>query len=122
MICFLSVHLKWHKYISYAQIRTFASLWIADVQIPVERFALIANASSNAFFALAQFTGWHRAAAREARCDTGWIAIALFACWEIVETFFAFGASFAVEIAVAQALTLRITGDTDRARRFTVAS
>lgn len=99
-----------------------ATVRICDVQIPIEWFAVITDATRNTFFALAQFAGRHRCATGESRCHTGRITIAVLAGGEIVEAFFALAAVFAVEISKARALTVSITRNAIRTGRFTEAS
>lgn len=101
---------------------TFTTVRIADIQIPIERFTFVANATSNTFLALAQFTGWHRATARETRRYASRITVAFFAGWVVVETLFAATACLLIEVTGAQTLALRIARNTDRTRCLTIAS
>lgn len=99
---------------------TFATFRIANIQIPIQRFAFVANTSSDTLLTLAKFTNWQWSASREGSGDASRITITFLASWVIVKAFFAVFACFAIEVIWAKALSLRITRNAIRAGELTV--
>ena len=95
---------------------------IADVQIPVERFAFITNTSLNTLLALAKFAHGHRSTTSKLIDNAGGITVATLTAGEIIETFLAHIALFAIEVVQTQANAVSITGDPLRAMQIAVAS
>lgn len=98
-----------------------AAVRIRYIQVPIQRLALVTNATGHPVLALAQFAHGHRSTSSKPRNNAGRIAITLLADGIIVEALFALVARFAIEVLIAQALAVRIAGQTIRAVRVTVA-
>lgn len=102
-------------------IALFTPLRIRNVQVPVERLALVTDPSSNSVLALTQLAGRHRSTACKPGNHSRRVTVTLLAGREIVEPFFALFTILSVKVVVAQTLSLRVTGDPVRPVRFAFA-
>lgn len=93
----------------YEAIALLTALGIRNGQIPVQRFALITNATRRSALALTQLAQRYRPTASEPRGYSRRIAITLFAGGIIVISFFALLTVLPIEIVVTETLSLGIT-------------
>lgn len=103
-------------------ITDFTTVGIGNIQIPIQRHALVTNATSRTSLALTQLAYGHRSTTSELVNNTGRITVAILTTGEVIETFLACVAQFAIEIGVTQTLAISVTCEANRSMNIAITS